>query len=609
MRRWGPLAAAWAISVAYLTTNLYTGWVPHDDGSLAQMAERVLDGQLPHRDFDDIYTGGLNYLHGLAFELFGHELSSMRLVLFAFFVAWVPALYAIARRFTAPLGAAVLVLVSVVWSVPNYTASMPSWYNLFLATFALLALIRYLEARQAAYLVVAGLACGLSVVVKVTGVYALVAILLALLLVEQEETPSTESGPRVGAYGAALLSGLAIVVVALVGTIARRFGQGEVLDFILPGTALCAFLAWNEVTRQRGRSGPRFARAGRLLVPVLAGASIPIALYVLPYAVTGSVGDLVRGVLLEPAARLQFASMAAPLPQTIKDALIPTLPAIAVAMLTWRRGAAIVAIGLTLALLPWLVAVDPEVTRQHVVAAVRWAARLFFPAAALVLAARWRAGTQPPELRLGVFALLAMAAWTALIQFPFSAPIYFLYTVPFFFLALVAFERWRVSVWREPLRPVVSLLVAAFLVAFGLSNLNRYSFSDPWSSVLARSKVARAGEIEMSVEDRGVYPRVVALVNRHSAPGDLIYAGPDSPEVYFFSNRQNRTRILFEFLADDTERESALAALFRDPRLTVAVVNTQPGFSPPLNDRLRRLLEQRLPSSAPASRFEVRWAP
>ena len=608
LRLWAPPAAAWAISVVYLTRNLYTGWVPHDDGSLAQMAERVLDGQLPHRDFDDIYTGGLNYAHGLAFELFGHELSSMRLVLLAFFVVWVPALYAIARRFASPVAAAGLVLLCVVWSVPNYTASMPSWYNLFFATFALLALIRYLETRRLPYLAVAGVACGLSIVVKVTGVYALVAIALALLLVEQEEAPSTEAGPRLGAYGVALLTALALLAGALVSTISRRLGEGEVLDFILPGTALCAFLAWNEVSRRRGAAGPRFARAGRLLVPVLAGACLPIAVYVLPYAVTGSLDDLVTGVLVEPTARLEFAARGTPLPGTIVDALIPVLPAAAVAMLTWRRGTATMVIGLTLVLLPWLVAVDSVVARDHVFLTVRWAARLLVPAAVIVLAARGRAGGKPGEPRTLVFSLLAMSAWTALIQFPFAERIYFSYTVPFFFLALVAFDRWRGSTWGRPLRTAFVGPVAVFLLAVGLFNLNLHSFSNPWADVEEGPPVPRAGEVRLTAFDYLEYNRIVALVDEHSEEGSKLYAGPDAPEVYFLSGRPNPTRILFEFLVEEVERERTLAALLRDPTLTVAVVNTQPGFSPLLDGRLRQVLERRLPQSERVGRFEVRWA-
>src|SRR4029453_7091374 len=71
------LGPRWLLVAVVLASGLYVrpfvdkGWVPHDEGLLGQSAERVLAGQLPHRDFDEVYTGGLSYLHALAFKLGG----------------------------------------------------------------------------------------------------------------------------------------------------------------------------------------------------------------------------------------------------------------------------------------------------------------------------------------------------------------------------------------------------------------------------------------------------------------------------------------------------------------------------------------------------------
>ena len=118
-----------------------------------------MQGQLPHRDFAEIYTGGLSMIHALAFRVFGVNLMSLRICVFLFFLAWIPAVYYIALRFTSALGAGVVTLLAVAWSYPNYPAAMPSWYNLFFATFGAAALLRYLEVRRARWLFVAGV-CG-----------------------------------------------------------------------------------------------------------------------------------------------------------------------------------------------------------------------------------------------------------------------------------------------------------------------------------------------------------------------------------------------------------------------------------------------------------------
>src|SRR5205823_1514237 len=151
----------------------------------AQSAERALRGELPHRDFQDLYTGGLTYLNAFAFRSFGINLSSVRLVFFLFFLAWVPAVYFVASRFTSVLGAGTVTLLAVSWSIPNYSAAMPSWYNLFFAVFGTAALLRYLQSPRQVWLLAAGLSGGLSVLAKISGVYYIAAVLLFLVFREQ----------------------------------------------------------------------------------------------------------------------------------------------------------------------------------------------------------------------------------------------------------------------------------------------------------------------------------------------------------------------------------------------------------------------------------------
>ncbi|HET7189448.1 MAG TPA: glycosyltransferase family 39 protein, partial [Gemmatimonadaceae bacterium] len=174
------------IAAAYVAWHLNRGWVPLDEGSLAHAAQRVLLGELPQRDFDDVYTGGLAYLNAATFRLLGTTLWSMRLALFAAFLLWVPAVFYVASRFTRPLMAAGITLLAVAWSVPNYPAPMPSWYNLFFATAGVAALLRYLEDARARWLVAAGVAGGLSFLVKVIGLYYVAGVLLFLVYLAHE---------------------------------------------------------------------------------------------------------------------------------------------------------------------------------------------------------------------------------------------------------------------------------------------------------------------------------------------------------------------------------------------------------------------------------------
>ena len=147
---------------------------------MAQAAERVLQGQLPHRDFNEGYTGGLTWLHAAAFRLLGVSIWSLRATLFAFAIASIPIWYYVARRFVPPLVAAIATLTCLAWSVPNYPAPLPSWYNLFFAMAAVAALLRYIEKRRLRWVFLAGLAAGLSILAKITGVYLVAAVAVFL---------------------------------------------------------------------------------------------------------------------------------------------------------------------------------------------------------------------------------------------------------------------------------------------------------------------------------------------------------------------------------------------------------------------------------------------
>ena len=77
----GPLLVA--ASIAYLVDFIPRGWVPHDEGMIGQSAERVMNGETPHVDYEEPYTGGLTFLYAAVFRIFGVNLLFVRYALFA----------------------------------------------------------------------------------------------------------------------------------------------------------------------------------------------------------------------------------------------------------------------------------------------------------------------------------------------------------------------------------------------------------------------------------------------------------------------------------------------------------------------------------------------
>ena len=603
--------AVWLASALYVWSRLDRGWWPHDEGTIAQGTERVLNGQLPHRDFGDAYTGGLSYVHAFAFWAFGTELTSLRLVLFGFFLAWVPAVYYVASRFLGPPAAGAVVLVAVSWSVPNYTASMPSWYNTFLAVFGTAALLRHLETERRRWLFVAGLCGGASLAIKVVGLYFILAVLVYLLFREQSLRLATAAGApaRRSTYGTLVsLFALALASFGLL-LIRSRFGPGEVVNFLVPVASLAAFVLWSEYRTPGGEDRARARNLLTLVVPFGAGVIVPIGLFLIPYVASGAVGDLVDGAFITPMRRVDFAALSPPSPATLL-ALIPLAALLGFARslsgrskaTEWLAAAALVFV---------LGAALVGVRRQPLMYWLTWQSlRAIVPFLTLgglaVLASRRRKDTLDSPAAQRLVLLLSVATMCSLVQFPFAAPVYFSYVAPLVIVAAVAVVVYGALIPRLALWALI-----AFYLAFAVARMNPDSLIDLGQSYqradLSHLLTIDRGGLAVGAGEKAEYERLVDVVRSHAGASKYIYAGPDSPEVYFLAGLENPTPTLFEFLDNPVMTQQRLLVLLADHNVSVIAINRRPAFSGQMAPALRRALETRYPSGTVAGRFLVRW--
>lgn len=599
------------VSAVYVHSHLGRGWMPFDDGALAQSAERLIQGQLPHRDFNEIYTGGLTWLNAAAFRLLGTTLWSLRLVLFAVFLAWVPAVFYIASRFTRPLAAGGVVLLAVVWSLPNYSAAMPSWYNLFLATFGVAALFRHLEGGRRRWLVAAGVAGGLSFLVKVVGLYYVAGVLLFLVFHAHAQSRSASAADaRRGSgngYATFVSVSLLLFVAALWSVVRHQLHAPELVQFFIPGALLATLLVRNEWTQPAGESRARFAMLARLVVPFLAGVTLPVALFLVPYARAGALGAFATGVFVLPMRRFDLAHYPA-LPLTTMLALVP----IALLVLWAHRAAGGRGIRrretvmLALALLLLLV-----VTRRNdaLYRAVWYAARSLLPVLSvggIVLLARARAADiASPLLRARAMLLLSVTALCSLVQFPYSVPNYFCYVAP-----LVALTALALSSYLRPMAGAVPGLLVAFFAAFAVLRANArplqsMGFSYQPSYPMATLALERAG-IEVPQIHAAAYEALVPMLRAH-ARGGYTWASPDTPEIYFLAGLRNPTRSLFEFFEDSTNGNERVLRALDAHGVTAIVLNVQPSFSSAITEEMFRQLSERYPHARNIGPFHLRW--
>ena len=601
------LTVVWVASAVYAAGFVRRGWIPLDEGTTALSAERVLHGQLVHRDFEGAYTGGLSHLHALAFELFGTNLLSLRLALFVFFLAFVPAVFLSARRFFGPMAAAAVTLCAVAWSVPNYFAGMPSWYNLFFALFGTLAALRFVRTRGRVWLFVAGLCAGLSILAKITGLYFVAALLLfAVHAVQTDPGPVAAPERRPRLFTVFLAACGACLVALLLLLVQRRSAPMELLQFVAPAAVLCGYLVWYEATAGRGSSGARFRSLFSLVWPAAAGLLLPIAVFLVPYAASGSLGSVVAGLAGNTTRQLENTKSMMYLPPL--DTFWSAIPylLLLVSPTLWPRR--LRALGIA-ALAAVLAAILLATGRTDVYRLVWHSAQ---PLAAVAVLAgcrflfRARETEVPAGRRLEIFLLLCVAAMISLVQFPFAAAIYFCYAAPVVILALAAL------VASDTLAPrAVHGVVLAFYLGFALWRMNpAYVFTLGHHPEIYRAdhrlSLPRGGLL-VPEQDGRIYEELVEAI-RSVDRGTVLFAAPDCPEVYFLAGRESPLFVFVDFQGPLYERHQALLNLIQERGIRTVVINRRPTFSRRLRPDFLAELEKRFPRSRAIGPFELRWA-
>ena len=517
---------------------------------------------------------------------------------FLFFVAWVPAVYYVALRFTPPLAAGLVALLAIAWSFPNYEAAMPSWYNLFFATFGAAALLRYLDVRLRRWLFIAGGCGGISILIKVIGFYYIAGVLLFLAFLEQSDGDNEQQGTERNSWGYRVFSACALLAFlgTLIYVLHRRLAAGEFYHFLLPSLAVVGMILLGERKAGRG-TGERFAALLRLVIPFICGAAIPIVVFLIPYALAGSVGGFFSGVASSAITHAIGLAEARPAPPQYIVAVLPLAVLLAAGMY-WNQFQGRV-VGAAVALLAVVVVV--RATRSAAVYSGVWfSAAMLTPVVvaagvASILALRSRdvvAKLQRERLAL----LVALAATCTLVQYPFPVPIYLCYALPLTLLALAAIVT---TVRKQRGTYVLASLVGLYL-AFAVVGMIPLHIAE-YSHVVGHRDVLRVPRGGLQIEDEPFFEGLTIFLQQR-APNGLMYAGNFCPELYFLTGLKNVTR-------DDNGAppEEVLKAL-QSTDVKLVVLFESPYFpSAQTSPEVRAEVIRRFPHSRMAGVFHVFW--
>ncbi|MEW6127392.1 MAG: glycosyltransferase family 39 protein [Acidobacteriota bacterium] len=123
-------------------------------------AERVLQGEVPYRDFLYNYTPGILWLNAFLMKILGTNLLTVHLGLFAFKLATLLVLYLVARKLVGQWFGLIPVALTLSWIGYKYIFGVfPTQYSMLFVLFGIYSMLRFDEREKTIWL----LACGLSV--------------------------------------------------------------------------------------------------------------------------------------------------------------------------------------------------------------------------------------------------------------------------------------------------------------------------------------------------------------------------------------------------------------------------------------------------------------
>ena len=499
-------------------------WYAVDEGNYAHIAERLLAGEVLHRDIQDLHPGYINFVNAAAFAIFGVDLVSLRYPLMvAAFTGSLLIWFLLARRDVRL--ATVASIAATAMGVVQFLDPTAHWYCLVLAV-CLVCWLSWIQKGHPARTLGAGILVGLIMLFRqLTGVWVAMAVLLILL---REQSTGARGCDAVLARGLGIL--MLFVLVAYLSFSGGPEAGGILLVASWPVVIVCVTL------RNLGTTN----RASLAIVSQLALGSIVAALPIVLYHVAhGSF----RGWIDDTV----FASLD-----------LPTLPFFEKAQY---------------ALLP--VAGTLNVLRPSdlvsFVNGLYWLIVPLLPVANGILALRWMRQGRGDALILPL-----VASFYALVTLHLSGPIYLHYTAGLTLAALLWF-----AASGQPRRhiPYLTATVAALALIAVVFHAAQSPFRRPVE--VARGDRTLTSEtptclpfarstLRIEWKDCAHYHQLAEVIEAATPPGSEIFAVPSDAELYFLAARTNPFRFYNTALGVRTPEDLAAVLevlINRPPRL------------------------------------------
>ena len=262
-----PVIVFLAAGLVYLSVYRHSESIPTAVGANLVPAERVMNGEVPYRDFYKIQAPGILLINAAVFSLFGTRLLTALTAVLVFKVLTIVIVFICARFVSDWKLALVASLLSLLWVAPGGPfRSAPVQFEMFFIVSAIWFTLHWMSDRRPVNIFLAGLAVGMVAVFKQNvGAYCAVALAGSVILnsrglprslneaagLYRESLRTDLWSKAVGALGIALPLGVMAIYLALQGALGAAIkvfirGPGEHLQarftgYPIPKPALAIF--------------------------------------------------------------------------------------------------------------------------------------------------------------------------------------------------------------------------------------------------------------------------------------------------------------------------------------------------------------------------------
>jgi hypothetical protein len=233
-----PLIVLAVTSIVYGAIYFRDESVPTALGANLVPAERVLNGEVPYRDFYKIQTPGILLLNAGLFKVWGTSWISAASGVLVFKILTITLMFVIARRISSWKVAVVSAGLALVWLAPGGPfRPAPIQYEMLFIMAAIYCALRWLESRRRAFLFVAGFSVGMVAVFKQNvGVYAAIALLLSIVVNAGVSQCEETRKPRAITFSViAAMAGVAIPLLGLLLYLISNRALEAALDVFIRG--------------------------------------------------------------------------------------------------------------------------------------------------------------------------------------------------------------------------------------------------------------------------------------------------------------------------------------------------------------------------------------